>query len=184
MTALSSVVTSISQVKKTGMLSVMVKVSKQLFKIFFVDGEIYCILYGNLKNAECLSDLDAMEFTDCYFFSGAKLNTNEKINISTMEIIERLKASNKTVECKDMGGVVVTEGSHDFSTIRDNLKAALVKQIGPFGAVVFPKVIEKWHQSSPPTRQSWDELVNLLKEEIDDPKNRTEFVKEANKIIS
>jgi hypothetical protein len=184
MTALYSVVIGIHQMKKSGMLSVMVKVSKQLLKIYFIDGEIFCLLCGNLKNAECLSEVDTMEFTDCYFFSDAKLNTIERINIPTMEIIARLKASNKTVECKDMGGIVVTESYPGFSAIMDNLKAALVKQIGPFGAIVFPKVIDKWHQSSHPTKQGLDELVNLLKEEIDDTKNQAEFVKEANKIIS
>ncbi len=184
MATLDSVVSDISQKKKTGMLSVMVKVSNQLFKIYFADGEIYHLFYGNRKNSDCFSDLDKIEFSDCFFFSGAKSNTSEKINIPTSEIIRRLKDSNKAVVCKDMGEGAVPEGFQDFAAIRDKLKAALIRQIGPVAEIVFPKVIGKWTAASPPTKQNLLELTDLLKEEIDDPKNKSEFVTEANKIIS
>ncbi len=185
MATLDSVVSDISQKKKTGMLSVMVKVTKQLFKIYFADGEIYHLFYGNRKNSDCFSDLEKIEFSDCFFFSGAKSNTSEKINIPTAEIIGRFKVANKPVVCKDVGGEgAVPEGFQDFAAIRDKLKAALVRQIGPAGDIVFSKTVDKWTASSPPTKQGLFELVNLLKEEIDDPKNRAEFVNEANSIIS
>jgi hypothetical protein len=184
MTTLDSVVSDISQKKKTGMLSAMVKVSKQLFKIYFADGEIYHLFYGNRKNSDCFSDLEKIEFSDCFFFSGAKSNTSERINIPTSEIIRRLKDSNKSVVCKDMGEGAVPEGFQDFAALRDKLKAALIRQIGPVGDIVFSKAVEKWTASSSPTKQGLGELVNLLKEEIDDPKNRAEFVSEADKIIS
>ncbi len=184
MATLDSVVSDISQKKKTGMLSIMVKVTKQLFKIYFTDGEIYHLFYGNHKNADCFSDLDVLEFADCFFFSGAKSSTSERIDIPTSKIIERFKAANKSVICKDMGEGAVPAGLQDFSAIRDRLKAALVRQVGPVGDIVFTKAVEKWTASSVPTKQGLGELVNLLAEEIDDPKNRAEFVTEANNVIS
>jgi hypothetical protein len=184
MSTLDSVVSDISQKKKTGMLSVMVKVSNQLFKIYFADGEISHLFYGNRKNSDCFSDLEVLEFADCFFLSGAKSNTAERIDIPTSKIIERLKAANKSVLCKDMGEGAVRESLQDFAALRDRLKAALIRQIGPVAEIVFPKIIGKWTAASPPTKQNLLELLDILKEEIDDPKNRAEFVTEANKIIS
>ncbi len=184
MATLDGVVTDISQKKKSGMLSVMVKASNQLFKIYFVDGEIYHLFYGNCKNSDCFSGLELLEFADCFFLSGAKSNTGERINIPTSKIIERLKAANKSVLCKDMEAGAVPAGFQDFAAIRDRLKAALIRQIGPVGDIVFPKAVDKWTAASSPTKQGLGELVDLLKEEIDDPKNKSEFVTEANTIIS
>ncbi len=182
-TTLVNVVSDINQKKKTGMLSIMVKVSKQLFKIYFEDGEIYQILYGNLKNSDCLSDLERLEFADCFFFSGAKSNTVEKLNIPTSEIIGHLRATGKTVECKDLPANAA-ESLQASPGVQDKLKVALLRQIGPVAEIVFPKVIGKWAAASPPTKQNLLELIELLKKEIDDPANSAEFVKEANKIIS
>ncbi|MCX5718991.1 MAG: hypothetical protein NT055_03330 [Nitrospirae bacterium] len=72
-----------------------------------------------------------------------------------------------------------------FSHIRDLLKVSLNRQIGPVGEKVLSKVIEKkWRASSPPSREEILELINLLKNEIDDINDRNEFIKEARKIIS
>jgi hypothetical protein len=184
MATLDSVVSDLSQKKKTGMLSVMVKVTNQLFKIYFSDGEIYHLFYGDRRNSDCFIDFEKIEFSDCFFFSGAKANSNERINIPTSEIVRRIKAANKTVVCKDRGEGAAPEAFPDFPALRDELKAALIRQIGPIGDVVFPKAVEKWTVAGPPSRQGIGELVSLLMEEIDDPKNKAEFLVEANSIVS
>jgi hypothetical protein len=184
MATLDSVVSDISQKKKTGMLSVMIKDGNQLLKIYFIDGEIHHILYTDQKDSACLDCLDSIEISECFFLSGVKSNLSGRISMPTSQIIGRLTASNKSVVCKDMGEGAVPEGFQGFAAIRDRLKAALIRQIGPVGNIVFPKAVEKWTAASPPTKQGLGALVNLLKEEIDDPKNRAEFVTEANKIIS
>jgi len=184
MATLDSVVSDISQKKKTGMLSVMAKLSRQLLKIYFVNGEIHSMHFTDRKDQECLNCLSIIEFSDCFFLDGVKPGTGGRISLPTSEIVERLKAFNKSVVCKDMGEGAVPEGFQDLAAIRDNLKAALIRQIGPVGNVVFPKAIDKWSASSSPTKEGLGELIDLLKEEIDDPKNKAEFVKEANRIIS
>lgn len=184
MTTLDTVVSDISQKKKTGVLSVMAKLSRQLLKIYFVDGEIHSLQFTDRKDQECLDCLGIIEFSECFFLDGVKPGAGGRIALPTSEIIGRLKASNKSVVCKDMGEGAVPEAFQDFAAIRDKLKAALVRQIGPVGDMVFSKAVEKWTTSSSPTKQGLGELVNLLKEEIDDPKNRAEFVNEANNIIS
>lgn len=184
MATLDTVISDFSQKKKTGMLSVMVKVTNQLFKIYFADGEIYHLFYGDRRNAECFIDFEKIEFSDCFFFSGAKANTNERINLPTSEIIRRIKAANKSVVCKDMGENAVPEAFQDFPAVRDRLKAALIRQIGPVGEIVFSSAVEKWTAAGRSSKQSLGELINLLMEEIDDPKNKSEFLGEANKIVS
>jgi hypothetical protein len=184
MTTLASVVSDISQKKKTGMLSMMVKAVNQLLKIYFIDGEIHHMLYADQKDSACLDCLDTLEISDCFFLADVKSNLHGRISMPTSEIIERLTASNKSVVCKDMGEGAVPAGLQDFSAIRDRLKAALIRQIGPVGDIVFPKAVEKWTAASPPTKQGLSELVNLLKEEIDDPTSKAEFITEANQIIS
>lgn len=184
MATLDSVVSDLSQKKKTGMLSVMVKVTNQLFKIYFADGVIYHLFYGDRRNSDCFIDFEKIEFSDCFFFSGAKANSSERINIPTSEIIRRIKAAKKSVVCKDMGEGAVPEAFQDFPALREKLKAALIRQIGPVGDVVFPKAVEKWTAAGPPSRQGLGELVKLLVGEIDDPKNKAEFLAEANTIVS
>jgi len=181
MTTLDSVVSDISQKKKTGMLSVMAKLSKQLLKIYFVDGDIHSMHFTDRKDQECLNGISIIEFSECFFLDGVKPSAGGRISLPTSEIIGRLKASNRSVVCKESA---VPEAFQDFAAIRDKLKAAFIRQIGPVGNVVFPKAMDKWSASSSPTKQGLGELVNLLKEEIDDPKNRAEFVNEANNIIS
>ena len=54
----------------------------------------------------------------------------------------------------------------------------------PAGAKVMARLIEqKWHASSPPTREEFLRLVDLLKDEIENPDDRNEFLKEAARII-
>ena len=183
MTTMASVVSDISQTKKTGMLSVMAKLSKQLLKIYFVDGEIHSMHFTDRKDQECLNCLSIIEFSECFFLDGVKPSTDGKISLTTSEIIDRLQIFNKSVTLK-----VTSERSaadlQELSALQDKLKDALIRQIGPVGNIVFPKATDKWSASSSPTRQGLGELIDLLKEEIDEPKNRAEFDKEANKIIS
>lgn len=183
MTTLAGVVSEINQKKKTGVLSVMAKLSKQLLKIYFVVGEIHFIQFAERKDRECLDGIGNIEFSECFFLDGVKPAVPGKISLPTSAIIERLKTIDKPVTCK-AGALPSAGDTQDFSVIRDRLAKALIRQIGPAGELVFSNLVIKWAASSPPTKQGLAELVNLLKQEIDDPKSRAEFVKEADGIIS
>jgi hypothetical protein len=74
--------------------------------------------------------------------------------------------------------------SSDFIKIKEGLKVALIKQIGPIGGKIVEKIIqEKWTPSSPPVKEDFIKLIDLLKDEIDDPLSRKEFLTDANKLI-
>ncbi len=71
-----------------------------------------------------------------------------------------------------------------FAQIRERLKEALIRQIGPIGAVVFERAATTWSAGGPPTRDSVRSLVVTLRAEIDDSASREEFSREVAKILS
>jgi hypothetical protein len=53
------------------------------------------------------------------------------------------------------------------------------------GAKVISRIVEQtWKASSPPTREELLQLIDLLKVEIENPDDRSVFVKEATAILS
>lgn len=174
MALFSDISDDIIQKKQTGLFSVVTTNGKHHLKIFFSEGEIYYLLYGDLKDAECLAACKKLEFADCFFASGVKVNAQSKCTLPTTRIIDELR------KCFAKG----TSGRSNFSGIQEKLKVALVRQVGPIGEIVFPSVLEQWQASSPPTRQQVLELVDLIEKRIEDEKGRTDFVNEANTIIS
>ncbi len=159
--------------KDTGLLTLVPKNRAGHVKIFFADGEIYHVSYGDLKNADCLAACEELEFSSCFFGNGVKVSTNEKCPLATGVIIERL------TKCVDK-----SVGGENFRSLKDKLKTAMVRQVGPIGAIIFANVVDAWKPSSPPTRQELAGLVNMLEAKIMDEKGKKAFTQEANTIIS
>jgi hypothetical protein len=181
-TSLSDLITDINRTRKTGLLSINIRGSSNLFKMFFKEGETYHIAFGNYKGSECLSNLDTLDFSEYSFISDIKLDLKSDIP-PTAQIVQLFKVIGKVVEEKGGGGTVSPGVSLDVR-IGEALKTALTRQIGPAGGKVFTRVVEgKWRPSSTPTRDNLIELIELLKNEIDDADGKNEFVKEARKIV-
>lgn len=187
--ALAKVVDDIYRNRKTGLLSVTVKGGNNLFKMFFKEGEVYHIGCGSFKDFECLANLDTFEFSEYSFIPGIKLDRKKENVPPTAEVIQHLDVTAVTVASQYLKGEDTHTPSHPagmdgFAPIRDRLKTALIRQIGPVGGKVLSKVVDsKWRASSTPTKEELIELVNLLRDEIDDTDNKNEFLKEAKTII-
>jgi hypothetical protein len=185
MATFANIAADIVQKKQTGLLSVVAKNGEHHVKIFFAEGEIYYITYGDLKDADCLGACETLELSECFFTSGTKIITNGKCPVPTSTIIEHLK------KCMEKGGAPQTATTANaaadvpgFSPLRDKLKVAFIRQIGPVGDILFSRILEQWRPSSPPTKQQLSALVGLMKDAIEDEGSRKEFVNEAGAIIS
>jgi hypothetical protein len=183
MATFADITNDIIQNKQTGLLSLVAKNGKYHVKVFFAEGEIYRVAYGELKDADCLDACETLELSECFFTSGAQITTNEKCSVPTSTIIEHLtKCLGKTGGLQSSG--TGAGGTQNLSVIRDRLKVALMRQVGPVGEILCSRIFEQWHPSSPPTKQQLVELVGLMKESIEDDGNKKEFEKEAGTIIT
>jgi hypothetical protein len=187
--ALSEVATDVHQHKQTGLLSVSVKGSNSLFKIYFRNGDIYHISHGASKGNDCLAGLAEREFSECTFVPDIRLEINGTKLPPTGEVLRVLRGAAKGVEARmeghGNGGSAEVLSKERFAAIAERMKAALVRQIGPVGGKVFSKIADgKWNASSPPSREDLIALVKMLKEEIEDLDDRNEFIREVSLIIS
>jgi hypothetical protein len=183
MAIFSEVTADIIQKKQTGLLSVIVKNGKHHLKIFFSDGEVYYVAYGDLKDAECMEACENFELSEFFFASGVRVTAKEKCCLSTSAIITQLR---KCIDKSEPPGIKSKNAGDpgNFSVIRDKLKVAIIRQVGPVGEILFSSILDEWRPSSPPTRQQLVELIDLMKERIEDEKSKKEFTNEANAIIS
>ncbi len=186
--ALSEVATDVHRMKQTGLLSVSVKGSNSLFKIFFRNGEIYHISHGASKGQECLAHLEKVEFTECSFVPDVYLDVSS-VNIPSAEVLRVLQASARPIEAsvtvRENGGSADALSDERFAAISEQLKSALIRQIGPVGMKVFPRIAEgRWRASAPPLREELLVLIDMLKEEIEDMNDRNDFIKDVRRIIS
>jgi hypothetical protein len=148
---------------------------------------------------ECLATLDVSEFTECFFLPGIKVDKPDAQVPSTEQIIEIFRKHEIRVERKGpmpvaapSSAAAATNGqapsaptsSGDFAVIREGLKVALMRQIGPVGGKILTKIMEQtWKGSAAPTREELMKLIDLLKNEIDDEANRKEFLSEVGKLL-
>jgi hypothetical protein len=189
---LSEIVADINRGKKTGILSIAIRGDdKNLLKIFFKDGDVYHLTCGAQKDFDCLGQCDTLDFSSSSFLPNAKSDVARSASLpATSEIIRILEKKNVPIEVMGLGAKTAAAGgagaaaSGNFAKIQEELKVALIRQIGPAGGKVLKKVVEEaWHVSSP-TKADLQKLVGLLKDEIEDGENRNQFVKEAEKIIA
>jgi hypothetical protein len=191
-TTIADIATNLHQGKRTGLLTLRVVQSNSLFKMFFREGQVYHISYGAAKGAECLSNIDALEFSDYSFIADIKLDIPGGSLPTTPDIIKHLQVVDKMFESRGgEGGGAVSNAAlskavygGNFAQIKEGLKTALVRQIGPAGGKIFTRAIEqKWQAASPPQKNDLLNLISILKEEIDDMDDRKVFIDEANEII-
>jgi hypothetical protein len=189
-TALSEFIAEINRTRKSGLLSITVKGANTQLKMFFREGEVYHVTCGHVKGAECLAQATEIEFAECFFMPEVSLNVHDGNLPPLADIIRFFKTAGTAVEIRQPDGKAAqpagpgAAGISDFAGIREELKTALIRQIGPAGGKILSKVIEeKWRVSSP-TRADLMKLIGLLKDEVEDGENRNQFTEEAEKIIS
>jgi hypothetical protein len=185
---LADVIAQVNQKKLTGQLSLTVKGGASLFKIYFKDGEVYHITCGNQASAQCLESFDGSEFSECFFISNIKVEIPLVTVPPTGHLIQFFQDRGITVELKQpLAGSAHPAGPGDmsgFARIQEELKMALIRQVGPVGAKVLSNIVaHKWCVTSL-TKEDLRNLIALLKDEIEDEENRKEFLGEAEKIIS
>jgi len=181
---LAKIVGDVHDGRKTGVLTVFVKGGNHLLKLFFRDGECYHLTCGNLKNAECVDNLKAIELGDCLFVPDVKLDASGGSVPSTDELIRRFTDMGVMVEAKlsDGGAKSAVKDDSDDAKKLELIKVALIRQIGPAGGKVMTKVVDgKWRAAVPYSKDDIDALINLLKNEIDDPDAKNAFMAEAGK---
>jgi len=85
--------------KKTGALYVAVAGgSENLVRVYFKEGEIYCLSYGPVKDKECLDILDCYDFGKAVFFEGMKAPAVSPDLPKTQDIISMIKKSGKQIQ--------------------------------------------------------------------------------------
>ncbi|MGB9821889.1 hypothetical protein [Thermodesulfovibrio sp.] len=176
---LADIIDNLSRTKSTGLLTINFSSEKNLLKFYLKDGEIYHISFGFKKGLQCLDDLASRQPVSCSFIPQISLDMTSDDIPSTEKLIKQLKEMNKFIDSQDS-----TSLSSDFAKIKDGIKTALIRQIGPIGGKITEKYIsEKWVPSNPPSKEDFLNLIDMLKEEIEDPQSRREFLQEVNKLL-
>ncbi len=81
---------------------------------------------------------------------------------------------------------IKTEKDELISNIDDilnDIQKSFIKKIGPFGKLLFKKMVEKVEIKDNPTKNKIDELIDLLSNEIPVEERKKEFLKDMEKII-
>ncbi len=186
---LSEVLTDLWRKRKTGLFSLSVHDSNRLFKIFLKEGEVYRISFGNLRGPGCLPLFDELDFKSSFFLPSIEL-AGERENIpQTPDLISLFKITGKLIDLKKYDHKVSSSSNNEpinnVNRVLDELQAALVEQVGPAGLKAFKRIVEeKWQSVSSPTKEDIQLLVNLLKDLIEDTKDRHIFVVAANRLLS
>jgi hypothetical protein len=190
MATVADVLTDVSRARKTGLLSLSLRNDNNLFKLYFLEGEIYHLTCGGKQDTDCLQNCGSSEFVSCFFLADFKLEYKKPALLpSTAEIIALFAQRTDAIEVKPAAGRATIAGMDaemnlHFARIREGLKVALIRQIGPAGNKVFTRIVdEKWRVASP-RRADLQQLIALLQGEIDDAENRNQFRSEAEKLIS
>ncbi|MCX7987925.1 MAG: DUF4388 domain-containing protein [Thermodesulfovibrio sp.] len=177
---LGEILDNLYREKKTGILNIAMLSEKNLFKFYFKDGEIYHISYGFKKGNESLKELSNKEPYSSNFISNITIDIKSNDIPPTEEIINKLKNINLYIFYESEIG----SGTNPFYKIKEKLKVALIKQIGPIGNKIMDKVIqEKWTAQNPPSKNDMLKLVELLSEEIEEEEGKKEFQKEVKRLI-
>jgi hypothetical protein len=171
---------------KSGLLSITVANGKTLLKLFFRDGEVYHITCGNLKGTACLAQLTGIDFADYHFMPDVVLPVSDGGLPPFSELLRMLNPRRNQSETPDKPTSGNNRPFRSLSVLQENLKVILMKQIGPAGAVAVTRIMaQKWKATAtPPSREDFLRLIDLLKEQVENEADRGEFVKEARALLS
>jgi len=176
---LADIVENLSKTKSTGLLTLTFSSEKNLLKIYLKNGEIYHLSFGFKKGSQCLNEIASKEPISYSFIPQISIDITSNDLPPTEDIIKKLKDLNKFVSSADSSSF-----SPDFAKIKEGIKTALIRQIGPIGGKITEKYInEKWVPSQPPSKEDFLNLIDMLKEEIEEPQSRKEFLQEVNKLL-
>jgi len=190
-TSLPDYIIEINRNKKSGLLSIPVKGENKIkmLKLFFREGEVYHVACGDVKGWGCMAQMTASDFTDYFFMPDISLNVQDSNLPSLPVIIHYFKSAvaavetapgSQTVDSRPPGGTTVPS-----SAVHEKLKLALTRQIGPAGSKVLTRIVEQqWRPSSPPRKEDFLQLIEFLKNEIENSNDRNTFLKEAREILS
>ncbi len=177
---IGDIVLKIYENKGTGLLSITFEGEKNLLKIYFKDGAVYHISFGVKKGMQSLNEAKDKEPVFYNFISNIVVEVTSNDIPSTDKIIGFFKELNKEIISSDS----VTIKTSDFQKIKESIKIALIRQIGPIGDKITEKYMaEKWIPSTPISKEDFLNLANLLKDEIEDISGKKEFLSEVNKIL-
>ena len=187
--SVSDFIAELNRDRKSGLLSVTVKGANKLLKLFFRDGEIYYVACGDTKGWSCVAQATGHELTDYFFMPGVSFNSQDTSLPAAQDIIQYFKSastSNGPIAVAKPAGKAPSNGHLLSSTIvMENLTMALTRQIGPAGGKVVKRIIEhQWHPSSPPSKDDYVQLIDFLKNEVENPDDRNLFIKEAREILA
>ena len=187
--SLSAFIEDINLSKKSGLLSITVKGANTLLKIFFRQGEIYHLTFGNCRGSGCLEHATDIELAEYFFMPDVSLNVQDPDLPPISVIIELFRNQGTVMETAQSQGASERPSTYgkiiDASSVQERLKMALVRQIGPAGAKVMSRIVgQKWRASASPGKDDYLRLVDLLKNEIESAGDQNEFLKEAKTIIS
>jgi hypothetical protein len=187
----ASIIRDIHQKRRSGLLSLSVKDAHYLLKLFFREGELYCISFKGAKNADCLAILDSLELHEAVFLSNVKLDTTCTDVPSTLDMVGFFTALGSSVETSyfDEKSASAEPGSHpplaQSGKIVEGIKKALINQIGPVGGRIFLTTLDRmWPGSMPQTQRDFESLITALEKEIDDEKDLAAFRSEVRTILS
>ncbi len=187
--SLSEFVSEIHGKRSTGLLSITLKGANTLLKLFFRDGELYHLTCGNIKGSDCLAQVRGSDFAEYFFMPNMTLAISDEKLPPLSEILRLCGAAVAAVEVSPHSGKGEAQPQPSANGGRlaaiEGLTQALIRQIGPAGSKVIARTIEqKWQASTPPTRTELQQLVDLLKNEIENPDDQKAFVAEAGSVIS
>ena len=177
---LSEIVAKLNENKETGLLSITFNSEKNLLKFYFKDGQIYHISFGLKKGMQCLNELQNKEPISYNFVSNFTIDIKSHDITSTEKVLENLRQLDKFVVTQEKYSIK----SIEFQKIKEDIKIALIRQIGPIGGKILEKYIaEKWFPTNPITKNDIQKLVDILKDEIEDATAKREFLSEVNKLL-
>ncbi|MEN2994303.1 MAG: hypothetical protein ABDH19_03010 [Thermodesulfovibrio sp.] len=174
--SLADVIEGLYKNKSTGLLTVIFLENKNLLKFYFKEGEVYHISFGWKKGLQCLHEINFDNSFLCQFIPQISVNV-ESETLSTKEIIKYFKSMKNFVNSDSFSSL-------EFQKIKDAITTALIRQLGPIGNKIIDKYIaEKWILTTPPSKKDFLNLINLLKDEIEDPISKNDFLNEVSSFI-
>jgi hypothetical protein len=187
--SLSDFIAELNRNKNSGLLSIPVKGANKLLKLFFREGELYYVACGDSKGWSCVAQAGQCDVANYFYMPDASFNLQDNNLPALQDIIQYFKSASTAV---DPGAGVKAAGSAQASgttvaspAVLDAITLALTRQIGPAGGKVVKRIVEQqWHPASPPSKADYAQLIDVLKNEVENPDDRGLFIKEARELLS